>query len=168
MNKLEKQEVLNYLAELNIDYQLFEHAEVASMDDCKKINKIAGAKLCKNLFLQNRQGTEFYLLLMDGDKRFKTAEVSKKINKSRLSFGTPKMLSELLNEYGGAINPLGLIYDKENSVNVIIDKTLLGGKYICFHPMVNTASVKIKTDDFICKFLPKTKHTPIIIEIIGN
>lgn len=135
------------------------------MEDCKEVAKTTGADFCKNLFLQNRQGTEYFLLLIDQDKKFRTAEVSKLIGKARLSFGSQDKLYEYLGVAPGAITPLGLIFDSEQKVTVIIDKALIKMDKVSVHPLVNNATVTLKTADVIGVLMEATGHTPIFIEI---
>ena len=154
-----------FLDSLGITYRFYEHAPVESMDDCKEVAKTTGAQFCKNLFLQNRQGTEFYLLLIDQDKMFRTADVSKKIGKSRLSFGNSEKLYEYLGVHGGAITPVGLMFDTGHKVQVLIDRSLLSMDEISVHPLVNHATVVLKTTDITRTLMEKTGHDPIFIEI---
>ncbi|MPM93207.1 Prolyl-tRNA editing protein ProX [bioreactor metagenome] len=121
------------------------------MEDCREIDSQmgGGVSYCKNLFLCNRQMTEFYLLLIGIDKKFRTAEVSKQIGASRLSFGASEKLSELLGEKPGAVSPLGLLFDKRKAITVLIDSDVTAQKRVCVHPCVNTASVILSSDDLI-------------------
>lgn len=135
------------------------------MEDCKEVAKTTGADFCKNLFLQNRQGTEYFLLLIDQDKKFRTAEVSKLIGKARLSFGSQDKLYEYLGVAPGAITPLGLIFDSEQKVTVLIDKALIKMDKVSVHPLVNNATVTLKTADVTGTLMKATGHEPIFIEI---
>ena len=150
---------------IGVAYRFYEHEPVETMEDCKEVAKTSGAQFCKNLFLQNRQGTEFYLLLIDQDKKFRTAEVSKLIGKSRLSFGSSEKLYKYLGVHGGAITPVGLMFDTSNKVQVLIDRSLLDMEEISVHPLVNNATVVLKTTDITRTLMKKTGHSPIFIEI---
>ncbi len=154
-----------FLDSLGISYRYYEHEPVETMEDCKEVAKTSGAEFCKNLFLQNRQGTEFYLLLIDQDKKFRTSEVSKLIGKSRLSFGNPEKLYEYLGVHGGAITPVGLMFDSSHKVQVLIDRSLLNMEEISVHPLVNYATLVLKTTDITRTLMEKTGHSPIFIEI---
>ena len=74
------------LDQLGIPYERVEHAPANTMEDCLDIDRALNTKICKNLFLCNRQKTEFYLLSMPGEKPFQTKELSKQIGSARLSF----------------------------------------------------------------------------------
>ena len=138
------------------------------MEVCKAIDEVLGAKICKNLFLCNRQKTVFYLLLMPGDKPFKTKELSSQINSARLSFATPDKMLEYLDIKPGAVSVMGLMNDKENAVRLLIDEDILKDEYIGCHPCVNTSSIKIKTDDLINKYLPSVNHAFTTVKLIGE
>lgn len=147
------------LDSLGIAYERIDHAPAETMEDCRVIEETLGAGICKNLFLCNRQGTVFYLLLMPGDKPFKTKELSSQINSARLSFaGADKML-EYLDILPGAVSVLGLLNDKTGAVQLLIDEDLLREEFIGCHPCVNTSSLKIKTSDILQIFLPAVGHS---------
>ena len=78
------------LDSLGMEYWRTDHpdAQAFTMEACRDIDAVLGAVVCKNLFLTNRQHTAYYLLLMPGDKVFKTKELSSQINSARLSFGS--------------------------------------------------------------------------------
>lgn len=154
-----------FLDNHGIAYRLFNHNAVETMDDCKEVAKTTGAEFCKNLFLQNRQGTEYFLLLIDQNKKFRTAEVSKLIGKARLSFGDSDKLYEYLGVYPGAITPIGLIFDTDKVVNVLVDKALIKMDEISVHPLVNNATLVLKTKDILCSLMEVTGHKPVFIEI---
>ncbi len=139
--------VYETLEKLGIEYVRFEHERADTMEDCESIGSEVGAVHCKNLFLCNRQQTEFFLLMIRADKKFLTKDVSKQINRARLSFGNEEKLKELLNLYPGSVTCMGLIFDKDKQVKVIIDEDLKKEKMICVHPMVNTASIAVKWSD---------------------
>ena len=168
MNRADPKEILALLDELSIPYRLASHAAASSMEDLTSVERELGAVFCKNLFLCNRQKTVFYLLLIREDKRFRTAEVSKLIGSSRLSFGEEAPLYEMLGVHPGAITPLGLVFDSEKQIRLLIDKDLLALDEICVHPCVNTCSAAIKTADLIEKYIPFTGHAPQYLEITGE
>lgn len=154
------------LDRLGIHYWQTDHDKAAyTMDDCKEVDAILEATICKNLFLCNRQKTKYYLLMITGDKTFKTKDISKQINSARLSFAPPEDMVRLLDIHPGAVSVMGLMNDKENEVQLLIDKDVLVGEYLGCHPCVNTSSLKIRTKDIIDKFLPAVKHDYIKVTI---
>lgn len=138
---------LSALDQMNIPYIRLEHSSCASMEECAAIVSPSGAKHCKNLFLTNKRGTEFYLLLLHREKRFVTSEVSKLLGSTRLSFASDEKLSELLGLSPGSISVTGLINDTERRVHPVIDADILKEKKMLIHPSVNTASLEVKTND---------------------
>ena len=156
----EAREVRTYdlLDFLGIAYARVDHAPAETMEICRGIDEALGATICKNLFLCNRQGTIFYLLMMPGDKVFKTKELSAQIGSARLSFASPEKMLEYLDICPGAVSVMGLMNDTQNAVQLLVDEDVLAGEYVGCHPCVNTSSLKLKTADVFEKFLPAVGH----------
>ncbi|MBP3784257.1 MAG: prolyl-tRNA synthetase associated domain-containing protein, partial [Butyrivibrio sp.] len=146
--------VYDYLDKLGIEYQRVDHGPAMTMEACEAIDEVLGTLMCKNLFLCNRQKTAFYLLLMPGDKKFKTKELSSQIGSARLSFAEAEDMLKYLDIEPGAVSVMGLMNDKEHGVRLLVDEDVKAGEYIGCHPCVNTSSLKIKTADIFDKFLP--------------
>ncbi len=154
-NRLEKEiSAYDFLDSLNIVYDRIDHAPAMTMEICAEIDKVLGATICKNLFLCNRQQTEFYLLMMPDDKPFKTKNLSQQIGSSRLSFATAEHMEKYLNITPGSVSVLGLINDTENKVTLLIDEDVLKDAFFGCHPLINTSSLKIKTTDLLEKIIP--------------
>ena len=164
--RLEK-EIRSYdlLDSLGIEYDRIDHEPAMTMEICEEIDRVLGATICKNLFLCNRQETDFYLLMMPGDKPFKTKDLSAQIGSSRLSFGTPDYMEQLVDITPGSLSILGLMNDKEGRVRLLIDKDVLEGEYIGCHPCINTSSLRMKTSDMVEKLIPALKHAPTLVEL---
>ena len=164
--RLEKEiRVYDLLDRLGLRYQRIDHEAAMTMEACAAIDEILRVTICKNLLLCNRQGTDFYLLMTPGDKVFKTSELSKKIGTSRLSFAEAEAMEALLDITPGSLSVLGLMNDKENRVQLLIDKDVLTGDYIGVHPCVNTASLKLRTSDLVEKIIPAMGHEPTYVEL---
>lgn len=144
----------DFLESLNIAFDRVDHEPAMTMEICAEIDKVLGATICKNLFLCNRQQTDFYLLMMPDDKPFKTKNLSQQIGSSRLSFATAEYMQKYLDVTPGSVSVLGLIKDVENTVTLLIDKDILKAEFFGCHPLINTSSLKIKTDDLMNKILP--------------
>lgn len=147
-------ETYDLLDSLGVEYDRIDHEAAYTMEVCEEIDKVLGGKTCKNLFLCNRQKTDFYLLLMPGDKPFKTKDLSAQIGSSRLSFAGEDDMLELLNLTPGSVTILGLMYDKENRVKLLVDEEVLEDEYFGCHPCINTSSIKMKTSDVFEKIIP--------------
>ena len=168
MNRADPQSICRLLETLRIPYRMVEHPAAGDMEDLVAVEERLGVRICKNLFLCNRQKTVFYLLLIPADKRFKTSVVSKLIGSSRLSFGEEDKLYELLGVRPGSITPLGLVFDEAHQVNLLIDREVLALEEIGMHPLVNTASIAMKTEDLMKIYFPFTGHEPQILDIPGE
>ena len=160
-----EQKVYEMLDILGIEYDYVDHDEAMTIEACKDIEKVLGVGICKNLFLCNLQKTDFYLLLIDVNKRFKTSVVSKIIGTSRLSFGDANNMLELFDITPVSLSVFGLMNDTQNRVKLLIDKSVLDSDYFGCHPCINTSTLKIKTADIIEKCIPFMAHEPMIIEI---
>ncbi len=165
-NRMDKEmAVYDLLEKLNIEYIRLDHEATATIEDCNEVDSILGIEICKNLFLRNGPKTNFYLLIMPGNKKFITKNVSKQIGSSRLSFAEDSYMEEYLNITPGSVSVLGLMNDTNKNVQLLIDKDIINTEYFGCHPCVNTSSLRIKTSDILNKLLPYTGHAPIIVEI---
>lgn len=160
-----EQRCYELLDELGIEYWLVNHEHADTIEACHEIEKTLGASICKNLFLTNRQQTDFYLLLMPGDKPFKTRLLSKQIGSARLSFGSAEHMEKHLDITPGSVSVLGLLNDKEQAVKLLIDADLLKDDFIGCHPCINTSTLKFKLSDLTGKLLPAMGHDMTIVEL---
>ena len=83
--------VYDLLDSLGVDYERLDHEAAMTMEACEEIDRALDATICKNLFLCNRQETDFYLLMIPGNKKFKTKDISAQIHSARLSFAKPEL-----------------------------------------------------------------------------
>lgn len=157
--------IYDLLDKLGIEYERTDHEKANTMEKCNEIDKILDTIICKNLFLCNRQQTEFYLLMMPGDKPFKTKYITKQLGCSRLSFAPSEKMLEYLDIKPGAVSIMGLMNDKDNKIQLVIDKPVVESETLGCHPCVCTSSLKFKTKDIIEKFLPAVHHEPIIVDL---
>ena len=155
----------DFLDSLGVSYQRIDHEAAMTIDACQEIDVVLNAAICKNLFLCNRQETQFYLLMLPGEKKFKTKEVSAQIGSARLSFAKDIYMEEFLDITPGSVSVLGLMNDKENRVQLLMDEDLLKESYIGCHPCINTSSLRLRTEDLMSKILPAMKHTPVFVKL---
>ncbi len=158
-------EICAYLENAEIEFSLVTHAPAFTIEECAEVEKLIGGRICKNLFLQTTTGSAYYLLMLDGSKKFVTKDVSKKLGSSRLSFAPPEAMRNMLNTSPGSLSVTSLVFDKEKRVALAIDADILKEEYICCHPSDNTATLKIKTSDVTKKLLPMLGIEPKIIDI---
>ena len=153
------------LDSLNVNYQRIDHEPAMTMEACVEIDRALNAVICKNLLLCNRQKTAFYLLMLPGEKHFKTSSFSKTIGSSRLSFADPEHMEEFLDITPGSVSVLGLMNDKENRVQLVMDEDILKGEYFGCHPCINTSSLRLKISDLMEKIIPAMDHEPLVVTI---
>lgn len=157
--------VYDTLDRLGIEYSTLTHPEAFSMEECERVREQIGAPVFKNLFLTNKQQTQFYLLMMPADKPFKTKYLSSQLGCARLSFASPGNMLEFLHTQPGSVSPMGLIHDTSHRVRLIIDRDLEHGERYACHPCINTASVCLTLSDLLEKVMPATGHTHTFVEL---
>ena len=157
--------VYDLLDSLNVTYQRIDHEAAMTMEACAAIDEVLEATICKNLLLCNRQNTAFYLLMLPGDKVFKTSALSKQIGSSRLSFADGAYMEEFLDITPGSLSVLGLMNDKENRVQLLMDEDILKGEFFGCHPCINTSSLRLRTEDLMEKIIPAMGHAPRMVTL---
>ena len=151
--------VYDFLDKLGITYTTVCHPAAFTMEECEAVRQAIGAPVFKNLFLTNKQQTQFYLLMIPADKPFKTKYLSSQLGCARLSFATAEQMIDMLHIAPGAVSPMGLIHDRDCRVQLIVDKDLAATDLYACHPCVNTASVALSLTDLLEKVVPATGHT---------
>ena len=165
-NRLDKEmRVYELLDKLKVPFWRLDHEVTATIEDCHEVDKILQIEICKNLFLCNSKKDQYYLLMMSGNKKLRTAEVAKQIKSTRLSFGSPEYMEKYLDITPGSVSVLGLMNDTENKVQLIIDEDILKMDYVGCHPCINTSSLKIRTKDLLEVVLPAITHTPMFVKL---
>lgn len=153
------------LDSLGIKYRRIDHEHADTIAQCEAVEEILGCKICKNLFLTNRQQTEFYLLIMPGEKPFKTKLLSKQIGSARLSFASAEHMERYLDITPGSVSVLGLMNDREGKVRLLVDRDLLKEEFFGCHPCINTSSLRFSTGELLEKLLPAMGHEPTFVEL---
>ena len=167
-NRLDKEiRVYDFLDKLGVQYQRIDHEAAMTMEACEEIDHALGdnTTICKNLFLCNRQETDFYLLLMPGDKPFKTKDLSAQIHSARLSLAKPEYMEKYLDITPGSVSVLGLMNDSEKKVQLLIDEDVMKEPYFGCHPCINTSSLKFTTEDLMQKIIPALEHEPVTVTL---
>ena len=146
--------------ELDIEFEEIEHDPVFTVGQAKAIeNKIDGTG-CKNLFLTDKKG-KYFLVILEDNKKANMKEITKTVNTSHLSFADISELKSILQLGKGSVTPFGIINDFDNKVLLVIDKDLKDKKLL-FHPNVNNKTISVTYDDLI-KFIDFEKHNYINI-----
>lgn len=160
--------VYDLLDKLDIPYLRLDHEVTATVEDCHGVDEALGIHICKNLFLRNRQKTDFYMLMMPGLKKFKTKELSAQLGVSRLSFAEAEYMEEFLDITPGSVSVMGLMNDRDHRVRLLIDRELLQDEFVGCHPCVNTSSLKLRMKDVLEKFLPYVGHAYTAVDLMGE
>ena len=150
---------------LGVEYRRVDHEHADTIAACEQVESLLGCKICKNLFLTNRQQTDFYLLVMPGEKPFKTKLLSKQIGSARLSFAGPGHMERLLDITPGSVSVLGLMNDRERAVRLLVDRDLLKEESFGCHPCINSSSLRFKTAELFDRILPAMGHEPEFVEL---
>ena len=153
------------LDSLGLEYRRVDHEHADTIEACEQVEGLLECKICKNLFLTNRQQTDFYLLIMPGEKPFKTKLLSKQIGSARLSFASAEHMEKYLDITPGSVSILGLMNDKGGAVRLLVDRDLLNEEYFGCHPCINTSSLRLKTADVLEKLLPAMGHEPSFVDL---
>ena len=153
------------LDSLGISYDRVDHDAAFTIEACESVDEVLGTVICKNLFLCNRQKTQFYLLLIEGEKVFKTKYLSAQLGCSRLSFASPEDMERLLGVTPGSATVLSLMNDKDQAVQLVIDRPVTAQPYLGCHPCKNTSSLRIATADILQRFLPAVHHVPVYVDL---
>ena len=156
--------IYDKLDALGIEYKRADHDHADTMEDCLAIEKVLGAKICKNLFLANRQRTKFYMLMIPEEKTFRSSEISKQAGSSRLHFAEPEYMLEMVGTTPGSASVMGLMNDTEHRVQLLVDEDLFRQEYIGCHPCINTSSLRIRKEDIFDKFVKATGHDWITVK----
>lgn len=157
--------VYDLLERLGVPFERVDHDAVGTIEGCAEIEKLLDIEICKNLFLRNSKGDQYYLLMLPGGKHLVTKDLAKKIGSTRLSFGTPEKMEEYLDITPGSVSVLGLMNDHENNIQLLVDNDIKKWEYFGCHPCINTSSLKIKTADLFSKILPAVGHEPVFVDI---
>ena len=157
--------VYDLLDSLGVEYERIDHEPAMTMEICEQIDASLGALICKNLFLCNRQQTDFYLLMMPAEKPFKTKDLSAQIGSSRLSFANAEFMEQFLDITPGSVSVMGLMNDRNRRVRLLIDADVLSEEYVGCHPCINTSSLRLRTADLRDKIIPALAHEPTVVTL---
>lgn len=147
-------EVFAFLDALGITYRTAAHAPAFTMADCAAVDAALGALTVKNIFLTTKNRKRCWLCLTRPQARFHTADISRQIGSSRLSFALEEMLFARLRCHGGSASPMGLIFPEAAGVGLIVDAALREVDTLAFHPCDNTRTLAMAGADFFGRFLP--------------
>ena len=160
----QEEAIYHKLEELSIPFTRVDHDHADTMEDCLQIEGVLGGKICKNLFLCNRQQTQFYLLMMPGDKPFKTKYLSAQLGCSRLSFADDGHMRDYLGTIPGSVSALELLFDTQGKVQLVIDRDLMADETVSGHPGISTSTLRLKREDML-KYVQAVGHPPVYVDL---
>jgi len=156
--KEKREKVYQMLKSLNIEYDVYEHPPLNTIEIAQEYWKDIDAMHCKNLFFRNHKGNRHYLVIIKDTTPFVLKGLEKKLKQGKLSFGSEKRLARYLGVKAGSVSPFGLINDTDHHVHVFMDEQLKSSDKISFHPNDNTASLVLKFSDLL-KYLDSLGNT---------
>ena len=156
--------IYDKLEELGIPFDRADHEHADTMEDCLRIESVLGGPICKNLFLCNRQGTQFYLLMMPGGKPFKTKYLSSQLGCARLSFADAGHMERYLRTTPGSVSALELLFDCDNRVQLVIDRELLAEETVSGHPGLSTSTLRMSREDLL-RYVRAVGHPPVYVDL---
>ena len=159
-----EEDIYDKLDELAVAYTRVDHDHADTMEDCRLIESVLGAQICKNLFLCNRQQTQFYVLMMQGEKPFKTKFLSAQLGCARLSFADAEHMAEYLHTTPGSVSALEVLFDRDNKIQLVIDKPLMAEEYISGHPGLSTSTLKLRREDLL-RYVRACGHEPVVVDL---
>lgn len=158
-----REDLMARFATLGIATTTIDHAPVFTVEEAQKVHGDIPGGHCKNLFLKDDKGGLWLIVCLE-DARVDLKAAPAKIGSKRLTFGKPDLLMEILGVEPGSVTPFGLINDKENRVNVILDAAMMQHDVLNYHPLVNAATTSIRAPDLV-KFIESCGHTPRIVAV---
>lgn len=160
----QEEAIYDRLETLGIPFERVDHEHADTMEDCMLIEGTLGAPVCKNLFLCNRQQTDFYLLMLPGGKVFKTKYLSSQLGCARLSFAGADRMDRLLRTVPGSVSALELLFDTDKQVRLLVDADLMNDEFIGGHPGFSTSTLKLRREDLL-RYIRSTGHEPTVITL---
>ena len=158
-------EVYEKFTELGIEFERVDNDSISTMEECEEVGKVLGTDICKTILACTRNKSEYYLIILPGDKRFESKVASRAVGSSRLSFASAEDMEELLGTTPGNASPLSVVNDKEGRVAVAVEKDLAESEYIACNVGANTTHIRFRTKDLLDKYLASANHPAMIVEL---
>jgi len=151
-------EVISYLNDLNIPFDLYEHPPVPTVEEALPYWKDIDSAHCKNLFFRNHKGNRHYLVILDHRRQLNIRDLEQKLKQGKISFASPKRMERYLGLSAGSVSAFGIINDSDNHVHLFIDAALQSSEKISFHPNENNATLVISFASFL-RFLESSGNS---------
>jgi Ala-tRNA(Pro) deacylase len=162
-----EQEFLEFLDANRFLYQRVEHPAVFTCAEAELHRPGVPASSTKNLFLCDKKGRRFFLVVTSCEKSVKLDELSVELGIKHLRFGSEQNLQRLLGVTRGAVTMMGLANDTEYEVELWIDAGIWQSEHFLSHPLVNTATLILPKAE-LERFFDLTGHQPHFFSEIGE
>ena len=157
---LTEKNILKLLQNQGFGFKIYNHEALYTVNDSsEKRGKIKGAH-SKNLFLKNKKNN-FFLISCLENRQVDLKKMTKCLNLGNISFAKEDPLFKWLGVQPGSVTPFGLLNDINNKVEFYLDSGFLTHETINFHPLVNTSTINLPTNDFINFLIENNKKVNI-------
>ncbi|MCO6050992.1 prolyl-tRNA synthetase associated domain-containing protein [Mesorhizobium sp. RP14(2022)] len=157
-------ELFRFLQSLGIETKTTEHPPLFTVADSQALRGTISGAHTKNLFLKDKKDN-FFLLTVEEEAVVDLKSIHHVIGAaSRVSFGKPEALMELLGVIPGAVSAFGLINDEAHRVRFFLDATLAESETVNCHPLSNEATTTIRSAD-LQRFAEATGHPVTILKL---
>ena len=148
--------------QIGIEHHTEEHRAVFTVEEGADVKARLSGGHTKNLFLKDKAG-EYVLISAISDTQIRLNQLHKRIDTKRLSFGKTDALKDLLDVVPGSVTVFSVMNDRLGKVRLILDQALFDHEVVWFHPLRNTASTRVKSQDLI-RFAESVGHPPTLID----
>jgi len=146
----------------NIAYDTVEHPPIFTVAEGADIKASIAGGHTKNLFLKDKAG-QLFLICAIGSTQIKMGRLHNVIRSKRLSFAKEELLYAHLGVRPGSVTLFSLINDPDHNVTLILDAALLREARVNFHPLENTATTGISTEDML-RFVRALGRAPVVVD----
>jgi Ala-tRNA(Pro) deacylase len=151
------------LDELGIATTTVEHEPMFTVEQSAALRQSIPGAHTKNLFLADKDG-RMVLVVAKDETRVDLKALAKRLGAGRFSFGKGDLLQAVLGVPAGSVTPFALINGSAAGITVVVDKTLTAFAEVNCHPLVNTATTRLATDDLI-RFIKACGHAPRVMDL---
>ena len=146
---------IDILKEKKYEFEIHEHKPLFTVEESNQLRgKIKGSH-SKNLFLKNKKNN-FFLISCEEFEEINLKKISKSFGFGNISFAKEQYLFNILGIKPGSVSPFALLNDTNNVVSFYLEKKLHDSEFLNFHPLINTVTITISTNNFI-KFMIENK-----------
>lgn len=163
MNPLTPTELLAKLEALGIPARTVEHPPVFTVEEAQTHRVDLPGVHTKNLYLRDKKKRN-YLVVVPEDRAVDLGHLADRLGSGRLSFGSPERLMEFLGVTPGSVTAFAAVNDREGRVRVVLDRALVTSPYVCCHPLVNTMTTSVASQDLV-RFLVAVGHEPLVVDL---